>query len=204
MTQETYGLIAENPIRLNSEKAAMGFLESLVTKHDGYHILFHRLMEYDFNLLDGEKKAIEASSSIYQICTNNQSIITVFINTNSSECLWAPPAPFEFENEIISICDKEMTEACEGEYSMVNVEKKYVNTIRKNWTADDYDKIDPDSQEFLLYRSWGVNYKIENFPHDLLSAFVEEHTICLSDLTTEELEQLNKVKDEMLATDYEM
>ena len=50
MNRETYGLIAENPIRLNSEKAAMGYLESLVTKHDGYHILFHRLLEFDFNI----------------------------------------------------------------------------------------------------------------------------------------------------------
>ena len=195
MTQETYGLIAENPIRLNSEKAAMGFLESLVTKHDGYHILFHRLMEYDFNILDGKKKAIEPSSSIYQICTNNQSIITVFINTNSSECLWIPPAPFEFKNEFISICDKEMTETCEGEYSMVNVEKKYVSTIRENWTPDDYDKIDPDSQEFLLYRSWGVNYKTNNFPHDLWNAFVKEHTFCLSELNEQELAEITKMRE---------
>jgi hypothetical protein len=53
MNLETYGLIPENPIRLDSEKAAIVFLQNLVTKHDGYHILFHKLMSFDFNVFDG-------------------------------------------------------------------------------------------------------------------------------------------------------
>jgi hypothetical protein len=204
MNRETYGLIAENPIRLNSEKAAMGYLESLVTKHDGYHILFHRLLEFDFNIFDGKDKTPENTTSIYQVCTNDQTIITVFINTHFSECLWVPPAPFEFESEFVCICDKERTKEFDGEYTMVSVERKYINSIRENWAFDDYDKINPDSQEFLLYRSWGVNYKTPYFPNDLWNSFVKEHTFCISDLNEEELEEYNKVKAEMLAADFDL
>ena len=85
MNNDTYGLIAENPVRLNSTKAAMGYLEHLVTKHDGYHILFHKLMSFDFNLFDGKKETAEYTSEIYQICTNNKKIINLSFNIHSPD-----------------------------------------------------------------------------------------------------------------------
>lgn len=182
MNLETYGLIAENPVRLNSTKAAIGYLEHLVTKHDGYHILFHKLMSFDFNLFAGKKETAENMSEIYQICTNDQTIITVIINIHCAECVWIPPLPFEFESESFVICNKEMTDDSESEYSIVTVEKKYINKLRENWIPDDFDKVNPDSQEYILYRSWGVNYKTENFPHDLWEKYIKENTVCISDL----------------------
>lgn len=146
MNLETYGLIAENPVRLNSTNAALGYLRHLVTKHDGYHILFHRLMSFDFNVFDGIKKTLENTADIYQICTNDQTIITVFINIQFDECVWIPPLPFEFEYDTIFIREKEMTEENEDEGMLINIEPKYVNNIIDNWTPDDYGTIDPDCQ----------------------------------------------------------
>ena len=56
MNRETYGLIPENPVQLNSTKAAMAYLDSLVTKNEAHHFLFHRLMSFDFNIFDGVEK----------------------------------------------------------------------------------------------------------------------------------------------------
>ncbi len=192
MNNDTYGLIPENPIKLKSEQAAIAFLESLVTKHDGYHILFHKLMSFDFNLFDGKKETAENTSEIYQIYTNNQKIITLFFNIHYEDCVWIPPAGFEFESEFISVWDKEMTYKSEAEYNIVKVDKKYVNTIRENWTTDDYNMIDPDCQESILYRSWGVNYKTCNFPHELWEKYIKENTVCISDLTEEQRELREK------------
>ena len=97
MSPETYGLIPENPIRLDSEKAAMAYLNSLVTKNESHHILFHKLMSFDFNLFDGKETTLENTSEVYQICRNDETIINLFINIYSNECLWIPPASFDFE-----------------------------------------------------------------------------------------------------------
>lgn len=190
---ETYGLIAENPIRLNSTNAALGYLKHLVTKHDGYHILFHKLMAFDFNVFDGIEKTSENTSDIYQICTNDQIIITVFINIHFDECVWIPPLPFEFEYDTIFIREKEMTEKNEDEGTLINIEPKYVNNIRDDWTPDDYDEIDIESQEYVLSQSWGVNYKTANFPHELWEKYIKENTYCLSDMNEEQLELRNKL-----------
>lgn len=201
---ETYGLIPENPILLNSEKAAIGFLENLVTMQDGCHILFHRLMAFDFGVFDGRTKTPENTSEIYETCTNDQKIISLFFNIHSAECVWIPPAGFEFESEFVSICDKEMTDESEAEYSIVQVDKKYVSKIREHWTPHDYDTIDPESQEYILCRSWGVNYKTNNFPYELWKVYIKEHTICLSDMNDEELEQYHTMLIGLLINDENM
>ncbi|MEI6754717.1 MAG: hypothetical protein WCK78_16315 [Paludibacter sp.] len=200
MNLDTYGLIPENPIQLDSDKAAIAFLQNLVTKHDGYHILYHKLMSFDFNVFDGREKTVENTVEIYEICTNDQKIISLFINTHCNECVWIPPAPFEFESESIYIFDKDIPDESD-EYIMVQVDVKFVNTIRMNWTPDDYDTIDPDSMEYVLYRSWGVNYKTNNFPYELWNQFQKEHTFSISDLNEEELEQHNKMLVGLLIND---
>ncbi|MEI8085102.1 MAG: hypothetical protein WCG93_02680 [Paludibacter sp.] len=189
MNLETYGLLPENPIKLNSTKAALGYLNHLVTKHDGYHILYHRLMSFDFNVFDGIEKTTENTTDIYEICTNDETIITIFINIHFDECVWIPPVPFEFESEYILICDKEQTAESEAQNSIVKVDKKYASKFHENWTPDDLDKIDPDSQEYILYRSWGVNYKTTNFPYNLWEKYVKENTYCISDFNEVELKE---------------
>ena len=188
MSPETYGLIPENPIRLDSEKAAMAYLNSLVTKNESHHILFHKLMSFDFNLFDGKETTLENTSEVYQICRNDETIINLFINIYSNECLWIPPASFDFEYDTICLCDSEMTEDSEEEYSFVQVDKKYVSKIRSNWVVDDFEKYYPESIEHILFRNWGVNYKTANFPHDLWTSYLKENTYRVSDLTLEQQE----------------
>jgi hypothetical protein len=143
---------------------------------------------------------VENTVEIYEICTNDQKIIPFFINTHCKECVWIPPAPFEFESDSIYIFEKDIPDK-NDEYILVQVDMKYVDTIRKNWTPDDYDTIDPDSMEYVLYRSWGVNYKTTNFPYDLWNQFLKEHTFCISDFNEEELEQYNKMLVGLLIND---
>ena len=188
MNPETYGLIPENPVRLNSEKAALGYLESLVTKNESYHILFHKLISFDFNVFDGKKTTPDKSIEIYQICTNDEKIYSVFIDIQSDECVWVPLAPFDFEYNIISICEREMTEESEAEYSFVQVDEKYVSQIRANWEVEDFDKYYPESIEHILCCNWGVNYKTNNFPYELLENYLKENTVRVSEMTEEQLE----------------
>ena len=204
MTLESYGLIPENPVRLNSEKAALGYLESLVTKNESYHIFFHKLMSFDFNVFDGKEKTAENTTNIYQICTNDETKFILFINTHCEECVWIPPAPFEFEYDTICICEEEMTEDSEAVYSTIQVDKKYVSEIRANWVVDDFDKFYPESMKHILFRNWGVNYKTDNFPYELWEMYIKENTICLSDLSVEELEERNKMLVGLLINDFNL
>jgi hypothetical protein len=204
MTNNSYGLNPENPLKLNNSNAAMGYLQHLVTKHDGYHILFHRLGTMEYNLFDESYKRLENPVEHYQICTGDETLIDIFIDIHCDECLWIPPAPFDFESDSLLILDKEMTEESEAEYTVIKVDKKYVSKIRENWIPNDYDSIDPDSMEYILYRSWGVNYKTENFPHDLWETYVNENTFCISDLNKEELEQHNKMLVDLLINDFNL
>lgn len=192
MDSETYGLIAENPVRLNSEKAVLGYLGSLVTKYESYHILFHKLMSLDFNIFDGKKATPGKSIEIYQLCSNDDKKYTLFFDIHCDECVWIPPSMFDFEYNTISICEKEMTEESEAEYTFVQVENKYVSQIRANWKVEDFDKYYPESMEFYLFRNWGVNYKTNNFPYELLENYLNENTVCVSDLTEKQQEIRNK------------
>jgi hypothetical protein len=106
--------------------------------------------------------------------------------------VWIPPLPFEFEYDTIFIREKEMTEENEDKGTLIKIEPKYVNSIRDNWTPDDYDKIDIESQEYVLSQSWGVNYKTANFPYELWEKYIKENTYCLSDMNEEQLEFRNK------------
>jgi len=204
MNLETYGLIPENPVKLNSEKAAMAYLNSLVTKNESHHILFHKLMSFDFNLFDGKEKTLENATEVYQICRNDETIISVFINIYNDECVWIPPASFDFEYDSICICNKEMTEQSEAEYTMVQVDKKYVSLIRTNWVVEDFEKYYPESIEHILFRNWGVNYKTNHFPHDLWTSYLKENTICLSDMNEEQLEIHNKCLTEIIVNEDNM
>jgi hypothetical protein len=188
MKRETYGLIPENPIRLDSEKSAMAYLDSLVTKKEAHHFLFHRLMSFDFNIFDGIEKTIENSLDIYELCTNNETFFTLFINIHCNECLWIPPAPFDFEFDVIYIVDKEMTDENEAEYTLVPVDKVFVNKIRANWEVEDFDKFYFENTDDILFRNWGVNYKVTHFPYDLWVSYLKENTVSVSDMTKEELE----------------
>jgi len=46
--------------------------------------------------------------------------------------------------------------------------------------------------EFYLFRNWGVNYKTNNFPYELLENYLNENTVCVSDLTEKQQEIRNK------------
>jgi hypothetical protein len=196
MNRETYGLFPENPVRLNSTQAAMAYLNSLVTKNESHHILFHRLMSLDFNIFEGKGKSLDNTVDIYEICTNNETIFTIFINIHCNECLWIPPAPFDFEYDVICIVDKEMTSESEAEIRLVSVEKKYVSEIRSNWEIDDYDKYYPVSMDHILFCNRGVNYKVNHFPYDLWVSYLKENIRCVSELTKEQLEIREMAKAE--------
>jgi hypothetical protein len=192
MNFETYGLIPENPVQLNSKKAAMAYLDNLVTKKEAHHFLFHRLMSLDFNIFDGIEKTLENTVDIYEICTNNEIFFTLFINIHCNESLWIPPAPFDFEFDVIYIVDKEMTDECEAEYTLVPVNKEFVSKIRANWDVEDFDKYYFENMDDILYRNWGVNYKVIHFPYDLWVSYLKENTVRVSDMTKEELEVREK------------
>ena len=151
MNPETYGLLPENPILLDSEKALIGYLNSLVTKEKAYHLIYHKLMSFDFNLFDIIKKTPEKTIEVYQICTNDNILLSLFFNIHNDTCVWIPPAPFDFEKDTILICDKEMTADSEAEYSLVKVNKKYVSEIETNWKLEDFEKYYSDDMEYIVH-----------------------------------------------------
>ena len=187
MNLETYGLLPENPILLDSEKAVIGYLESLVTKEKAYHLIYHKLMSFDFNLFYGLKKTYENNIEVYQICTNDNKLMSLFFNIYNDTCVWIPSAPFDFERDTILICDIEMTADSEAEYSLVKVNKKYVSEIKTNWKLEDFEKYYPDDMEYIVLQNWGVNYKTDNFPKQLWEKHFKENCYCITELTEERL-----------------
>ena len=171
MNRDTYGLIVNNPILMDSENAAIAYLEGLVTKKEGYHFIYHKLMEFDFNLFDGKEKTTENTLDIYQICTNDEKLMTLFFNIHSDKCIWVPPAYFDFDFDIIGILENELTDEGDPVYSTVQVDEKYVSEFIHMKSIEDYDryleKYFPESMKHIISYNWGVSYKTDYFPYVL-------------------------------------
>ena len=199
INRETYGLIVDNPILMDSEKAAKGYLESLVTKKEGYHFIYHKLTEFDFNLFDGKEKTTENTLDIYQICTNDEKFMTLFFNIHSDKCIWVPPAYFDFEFDTVIIFEKEATAKSDPVFTSVKVDKKYISEF-SYMKEDDYlkyfDKYFPESMERIISNNWGVNYKTDHFPYilwDKWKKWNNQNSYSYSGLTIEEQDCFDKI-----------
>ena len=180
MNLETYGLIAENPVRLNSEKAAMGYLKNLVTKN-GNHILFHRLREMVFYTNnDGYMVWLQNPVAHYQICTSRQTIVDVYMDIHSNESLWIPPSVFDFDYEFVDLNEEEAKNEQEWRENIIKVNKAYVNPKKETPKFKESKHYEYDGMEGLLLHSWGVNYHTLNFPDNLWSEYVIQYNELVS------------------------
>lgn len=161
---ENYGLILENPIKMSGVRASMTLLLNLVTC-DGFHILFHRpetVLSPTLKFEDGNERILD----IYELITGDGKIVNLYIDIYNDENLWVPPAGFLFEYDLLCYED-------DGDVIEVKIEPKYIFDCEQlNMDIFDfYERNNKFEIEKLLDGSWGVNYKIQNFPKGLIEKY---------------------------------
>ena len=163
---ENYGLIPENPLRLSGVRASMVLLENLITK-DGFHVLFHRPTTVDSPDLSSENARIIDQ---YEVISGDGKKYNLYIDIYNDENLWVPPAGFLFEFlfEYDLLCYED-----DGDEIEVKIEQQYVFDCEQiNLDIFDfYERKKEYELEKLLDGSWGVNYKIQNFPKGLIEIY---------------------------------
>lgn len=162
--EENYGLIPENPLRMSGVRASMVLLENLVTK-EGFHILFHRPTTVDSPDLiseNGNARIIDK----YEIISGNGEKYNLYIDIYNDENLWISPSLFKFEYDFLYLEDAD-------DVIEVKIEPKYVFDCEQlNMDIFDfYERNNKFEIEKLLDGSWGVNYKIQNFPKGLIEKY---------------------------------
>lgn len=161
---ENYGLIPENPLRLSGVRASMVLLENLITK-DGFHILFHRPTTVDSpNLIseNGNARIIDQ----YEMITGDGKIVNLYIDIYSDENLWIPPNLFMFKFDLLYLED-------DGVKIEVKIEPAYVFDCEQiNLDIFDYyERNKKFNVENILSESWGVNFKVPDFPKGLIEKY---------------------------------
>jgi len=159
---ENYGLVPENALRLNCVRASMVLLENLVTK-EGFHVLFHRPTTVDSPDLSSENARIIDQ---YELISGDGMKYNLYIDIYNEVNLWIPPSGFMFKFDLLYYEDDE-------DEIEVKIESKYVfdcELINLD-IFDFYERNHQHEIEKLLDGSWGVNYKIQNFPKGLIEIY---------------------------------
>ena len=156
----------ENPIRVDSIRNSLNYLNNLVTE-EGYNIIYHRLGSIH------EEKILDH----YQAVDTNGKYHEFYIDPYADEMMKIPPTGFLFERSYFDYHDNE-------------IDKKYIYNDEVDLeNGEDY--LDYLQTKPFAYRmisdSWGVNFKV-NFPEDVINMMVKENFIFTLDN-----EQLNKL-----------
>lgn len=162
---DKYGLIPENPLRLSRVRASMTLLENLVTK-DGFHILFHRpttVLSPDLTFDDGTNRILDQ----FELITGDEKKFNLYIDIYNDENNWVPPAGFLFENDLIYYED-------DGEEIEVEIQPEFVFDCEQlNMDIIEYFERNKKYEiEKILSSSWGVNYKLPDFPDGLIEKYI--------------------------------
>jgi hypothetical protein len=161
MEQKNYGKTLENPIKLRSIKASLAFLNNIVTEN-GNHIIFHRLQS-TFN---------DHPIDCYEIYTSDGKYDLIYFDIYNSANEMIPPSGYFFTSDRIEFLEMDYN----LDISFVDtyeIEKEYVYTTKKEEPLKNrYSKI-PLLDKYLI-QSTGVNYKLNDFPRELITEIVEE------------------------------
>ncbi len=165
--KENYGLILENPLKLSGIRASMTLLENLGTK-EGFHILFHRpetVLSPTLKFHNGNERIIDK----YEIISGNGKIANLYIDIYSEVNQWIPPTGFMFEFDLLYYED-------DGEEIEVKIEQQYIFDCEQIGLDifDYYERNKKFEIEKILDGSWGVNYKVNNFPESLIERIKSE------------------------------
>jgi hypothetical protein len=164
---ENYGLIPANPLRLSSVKASMTLLENLVTS-EGFHILFHRptpVLSPTLKFEDGKERILD----VYELLTGDGKNFSLFVDIYNDENIWVPPAGFMFEFDLLNYDDDEIE---------VKIEQKYIfdcELIDLD-IFDYYERNKKFDVEKILSGSWGVNFKVRDFPEGLIEKYKSQNS----------------------------
>jgi hypothetical protein len=162
--KEYYGLVRENAIRLNCVSASLVLMENLITK-DGYHILFHRpetVLSPTLKFDNGNERILD----VYELFTGDGKKHNLYIDIYNDENLWIPPTGFMFEFDLLYYED-------DGDEIEVKIEQQYIFDCEQIGLDifDFYERNHQHEIEKILDGSWGVNYKVNNFPEQLIEIY---------------------------------
>lgn len=146
----------ENPIRVDSIRNSLKYLNNLVTE-DGYNIIYHRLGSIH------EEKILDH----YQCVDTNGRYHELYIDPYADEMMKIPPTGFLFQSSFFDYHDI---------FNDTEVDDKYV--YENNIDPDEYmDYLDTKPFAFkMISDSWGTNFKT-NFPEDVINMMIEEKFI---------------------------
>ena len=160
---ENYGLIPENPLKMSGVRASMIMLQNLVTC-DGYHILIHRpetVLSPNLKFNDGKEKIIDQ----YEVISGDGKKYNLYIDIYNDDDLWIPAYRFLFENNMIFYEN--------GDEIELIIDSEFVFEFEQiNMNIDQYYERKKEYEiEKNLISSWGVNYKVKNFPEGLIEMY---------------------------------
>jgi len=161
---ENYGLVPESPLKMCGVRASITLLGNLVTK-EGLHILFHRpetVLSPNLKFDNGNERILD----VYELFTGDGKKHNLYIDIYNDENLWVPPAGFLFEYDLLCYED-------DGDEIEVKIEQQYVFDCEQiNLDIFDfYERNKKFEIEKILTESWGVNYKVPDFPKGLIEKY---------------------------------
>lgn len=161
--KENYGLVPENALKMSGIRASMTLLENIVTK-DGFHILFHRpttVLSPTLKFDNGNERILD----VYELIVDGKKH-NLYIDIYNEVNLWIPPTGFMFEFDFLYYED-------DGEEIEVKIEQQYIFDCEQIGLDifDYYERNKKFEIEKILDGSWGVNYKVNNFPEGLIEIY---------------------------------
>jgi hypothetical protein len=149
----------ENPIRVDSIRNSLKYLNNLVTE-DGYNIIYHRLGSIHEEKILDHYQAVDTSGKYHEF----------YIDPYADEMMKIPPTGFLFQSSFFDYHDI---------FNDTEVDDKYV--YENNIDPDEYmDYLDTKPFAFkMISDSWGTNFRT-NFPEDVINMMIKENFIFIS------------------------
>ena len=146
----------ENPIRVDSIRNSLNYLNNLVTE-GGYNIIYHRLGSIHEEKILDHYQAVDTSGKYHEF----------YIDPYADEMMKIPPTGFLFQSSFFDYHDI---------FDDTEVDDKYV--YENNIDPEEYmDYLDTKPFAFkMISDSWGTNFKT-NFPEDVINMMIEEKFI---------------------------
>jgi len=152
----------ENPIRVDSIRNSLNYLNNLVTE-EGYNIIYHRLGSIHEEKILDHYQAVDTSGKYHEF----------YIDPYADEMMKIPPTGFLFQSSFFDYHDI---------FDDTEIDEKYVYNDEVN-PENFGDYLDYLENKPFAYRlitdSWGTNFKT-NFPEDVINMMIKENFIFIS------------------------
>jgi hypothetical protein len=149
----------ENPIRVDSIRNSLKYLNNLVTE-DGYNIIYHRLGSINNGKILDHYQCVDTNGRYHEL----------YIDSYADEMMKIPPTGFLFQSSFFDYNDI---------FNDTEVDDKYVyvDEVNTENVGDylDYLKTKPFAYK-MISDSWGTNFRT-NFPEDVINMMIEEKFI---------------------------